>query len=349
MPVLRSTRFRKSKVENPEAKENVSEIDQQQGKQKANKNKNAGREFKKVRIVLKDIKGNKKSVKGKMKTDLINEKTEEIIKEDKPKSPASKEIAVENCDPENQQVEETDKRPEEPTPTLKNSENNDEVIPNKRPKLDHEELKSIEGEKETIKNETGEKLQGETGESDASLPQNTDKTELEEKPSSTTNTNANVSKTKSISLKSQINANKDAGDGDSPGSNLPIQLLTVISNLYLNVGERLKLDFPPRCLDDLAFCHRHHYRAELPEAPITSQAHSLRSALQHHRYLSFINTTTYMCHRGEFPGKGIFTKIMELVLVSLKPFNLKISLHYNFFSCSFLRALTTVLNKRMLT
>lgn len=126
---------------------------------------------------------------------------------------------------------------------------------------------------------------------------------------------SHANKNKSISLKSQNAAAKDAEESSS-GNNLPKQLLTVISNLYLNVAERLHLDFTPRCLDDLAFCHRHHYRAELPEAPMTSQAHSLRSALQHYRYVLFINATTDMCHRGEFPGKGIFTKVIELVLVS---------------------------------
>lgn len=127
------------------------------------------------------------------------------------------------------------------------------------------------------------------------------------------------SKNPSFSLKSQGNKtnNREVEEEEAIGNNnMPEQLLTVISNLYLNVGERLRLNFLPRCLDDLAYCHRHHYHSDLPEAPISSQAHSLRSALQQYRYVSFINSTTDMVHRGEFPGKGIFTKIIELVLVS---------------------------------
>ncbi|XP_013111245.2 uncharacterized protein LOC106089798 [Stomoxys calcitrans] len=120
-------------------------------------------------------------------------------------------------------------------------------------------------------------------------------------------------KNPSFSLKSQ---EKKSEDTEESGSNsyMPEQLLAVISNLYLNIGERLRLDFLPRCLDDLAHCHRHHYLSDLPEAPIPTQAHSLRSALQQYRYVSFINSTTDMVHRGEFPGKGIFTKLIELVL-----------------------------------
>ncbi|XP_075163888.1 uncharacterized protein LOC142236535 [Haematobia irritans] len=119
-------------------------------------------------------------------------------------------------------------------------------------------------------------------------------------------------KNPNFSLKSQGNKTDDIDENTN--NNMPEQLLAVISNLYLNIGERLRLDFQPRCLDDLAYCHRHHYLSDLPEAPIPSQAHSLRSALQQYRYVSFINSTTDMVHRGEFPGKGIFTKIIELVL-----------------------------------
>ena len=312
MPILRSHKRIKTGVENLDVKENISEIGQENRKQNANKNTRAGRGRKATRSVLKDLNSkediteeakNKKPVNGKMVNDGIDEKSELVVK-----TPQTNENVNE--------TEAINKASEEGMDVIGNTEDNDEVSPNKKQKLDQDEPK-INETTETVNNKTEEKVQ-QSGETEANQPENADNQEAEEKPSINSTVNASVSKSKSISLKSQINSNKDSGDTGAASSNLPKQLLTVISNLYLNVGERLRLYFPPRCLDDLAFCHRHHYRSELPEAPITSQAHSLRSALQHYRYVSFINATTYMCHRGEFPGKGIFTKIMELVLVGSK-------------------------------
>ena len=323
MPILRSQRASKPAAENLEIKDNVSEIEEQTRKQKVNKNTRSGRGRKETRSVLKDLndkedttkraknKKNNKSVSDKMESDGNDEKSELTVKETVSKTPQTNENVNE--------TEAINKTSEEAMDVTENTEDNDEVSPNKKQKLDQDEPKTNETT-EKVNNETEEKAQ-QSGEAVANQLKNADNQEAEEKPSTNSTLNASVSKSKSISLKSQINSNKDAGDAGASSNNLPKQLLTVISNLYLNVGERLRLDFPPRCLDDLAFCHRHHYRSELPEAPITSQAHSLRSALQHFRYVSFINATTYMCHRGEFPGKGIFTKIMELVLVSLKYLN----------------------------
>uniref|UniRef100_A0A1A9WCX6 Uncharacterized protein n=1 Tax=Glossina brevipalpis TaxID=37001 RepID=A0A1A9WCX6_9MUSC len=123
-------------------------------------------------------------------------------------------------------------------------------------------------------------------------------------------------KTKSISLKSQNNVSNKTEEPNSITSvnNLPEQLLSVISNLYLNVGQRLHLDFTPRCLDDLAHCHRHHYRSDSPEMPPRNQAQGLRTAFEQLRYVTSINLTTDMCLRGEFPGAAIFKKLLELIL-----------------------------------
>lgn len=170
--------------------------------------------------------------------------------------------------------------------------------------------------KQKMNEDEGEENQEPYMEDDENKPQAEVVEGIKDMPSSTNS----GSKNPSFSLKShgnKTNNREEEVEEEAIGNNnMPEQLLTVISNLYLNVGERLRLNFLPRCLDDLAYCHRHHYHSDLPEAPISSQAHSLRSALQQYRYVSFINSTTDMVHRGEFPGKGIFTKIIELVLVS---------------------------------
>lgn len=136
-------------------------------------------------------------------------------------------------------------------------------------------------------------------------------------------------------------SNEISSNATAAGKNFNQYLHQVISNLYLNIAERLKLDFSPRCLDDLAHCHRHHYRSDSPEAPISTQQHSLRSALQQHRYISSINSTIDMCYRGEFPGKGIFTKVIELVLVSGPPWKLWLSRYFKtlFYRASILTAI----------
>uniref|UniRef100_A0A1A9VMV8 Uncharacterized protein n=1 Tax=Glossina austeni TaxID=7395 RepID=A0A1A9VMV8_GLOAU len=123
-------------------------------------------------------------------------------------------------------------------------------------------------------------------------------------------------KIKSISLKAQnnISSKTEAPNPVTSANNLPEQLLSVISNLYLNVAQRLHLDFTPRCLDDLAHCHRHHYRSDSPEMPSRNQAQGLRTAFEQLRYVTSINLTTDMCLRGEFPGAAIFKKLLELIL-----------------------------------
>lgn len=317
MPSLRSTRSRKVQEENIEIKENLPTKKEQaaSGKKVVSKNSTrAGRASKESAAkVLKEVNTKKEnSSKGlqskrSQRTKMVNE--EEIKKQQNDETPKNQnEEMKENAIMTEESSSSSSSSSSSDSSTDSNEEDNEECSPSKKQKMNDPEPKKAK-ENENVNKQTNE-IEEKTAE-----PSQEDGGEEEEKEKTAINTK--VTKTKSISLKSHHTTNKDDNEETSTaGSKLPKQLLTVISNLYLNVGERLHLDFPPRCLDDLEFCHRHHYRSELPEAPITSQAHSLRSALQHYRYVLFINATTDMCHRGEFPGKGIFTKVMELVLVS---------------------------------
>ncbi|XP_023306095.2 uncharacterized protein LOC111687847 [Lucilia cuprina] len=309
MPSLRSTRSRKEESENIEIKENLSsKKERQANKNSTNKTTRAGRAPKETGTILKEINcvkqnSSKSSNSRKTKSKMVHERGNAQT-QDKPLENTEGELTKTIGDKEVEQPVIVN----EPMDVAENIEDNDDCSPIKKQKMNEKELFEDDNNDD------------ESEEANLSVEQEKNKhhfeklTETEQnlvKDKAIANTS---SKNKSISLKSQTNTLKEPEEAASTGSNLPKQLLTVISNLYLNVGERLHLDFPPRCLDDLAFCHRHHYRSELPDAPAPSQAHSLRSALQHYRYILFINTTTDMCHRGEFPGKGVFTKVMELVL-----------------------------------
>uniref|UniRef100_A0A1A9VTN5 Uncharacterized protein n=1 Tax=Glossina austeni TaxID=7395 RepID=A0A1A9VTN5_GLOAU len=116
-----------------------------------------------------------------------------------------------------------------------------------------------------------------------------------------------------MSMKAENNKTEEQDSLASP-TNLSDHLLSIISNLYLNVGQRLHLDFTPRCLDDLTFCHHRHYRADKPKMASRNQTPALRTAFDQLRYVTSINLTTDMCLRGEFPGTTCFTKLLELIL-----------------------------------
>lgn len=106
-------------------------------------------------------------------------------------------------------------------------------------------------------------------------------------------------------------------NGNAAENSLPDKLLKVISNMYLDAPKRLCLKMPPRCANDLSFCHQNHFRSDLPEAPIHSQAIGLRSCFQQERYVTFVSITNKMCRRKVFPGTGMFTRLTELILVRI--------------------------------
>uniref|UniRef100_A0A1B0AJI1 Uncharacterized protein n=1 Tax=Glossina pallidipes TaxID=7398 RepID=A0A1B0AJI1_GLOPL len=116
-----------------------------------------------------------------------------------------------------------------------------------------------------------------------------------------------------MSLKAQINKTEKQDSLVSPTNSSEL-LLSVISNLYLNVGQRLRLGFTPRCLDDLTYCHHRHYRFAKPKMASRNQTHALRAAFDQLRYVTSIYLTNDMCLRGEFPGAACFTKLLELIL-----------------------------------
>uniref|UniRef100_A0A1I8MMN6 Uncharacterized protein n=1 Tax=Musca domestica TaxID=7370 RepID=A0A1I8MMN6_MUSDO len=287
MPILSSTRSGRNK--DPEKENNNQEVRTSKRvtrktttESKLKENNTEVKKTRKAKLKDKDIMANEEESKSANAQNTENE------------NPTAENA---NCE-ENQNIEppveaEEKCKADEATPMDTSATNdveaNKDISPPKKQKLDDEQ--SEQQQKET------EEEEAKSSEPGAS---NNIETKEETKNVST-----------GFSLKSQGVKVKDE---EETSNNMPEQLLTVISNLYLNVGERLRLDFHPRCLDDLTYCHRHHYHSDLPEAPIQSQARSLRSALDNYRYVSFINSTTDMVHRGEFPGKGIFMKIMELVL-----------------------------------
>lgn len=132
-------------------------------------------------------------------------------------------------------------------------------------------------------------------------------------PSKQTENKTKFSKTHSMSLKAQNNKMEKEDSLASP-TNLSERLLSVISNLYLNVGQRLHLDFTPRCLDDLTYCHHRHYGSAKPKMASRNQTNALRAAFDQLRYVTSINLTKDMCLRGEFPGATCFTILLESIL-----------------------------------
>ncbi|XP_011198099.2 uncharacterized protein LOC105222453 [Bactrocera dorsalis] len=98
------------------------------------------------------------------------------------------------------------------------------------------------------------------------------------------------------------------------------KLTTLFSNLYLNSVQRLCLEFPPRCAEDLVYCRKQHYQQRFSEMVKPSEARlmQLRCTLKQQRYLSFLNLALDMCQRHEFPGEDTFTNLIELIL-SLNP------------------------------
>ncbi|XP_011195652.2 uncharacterized protein LOC105220826 [Zeugodacus cucurbitae] len=98
------------------------------------------------------------------------------------------------------------------------------------------------------------------------------------------------------------------------------KLTTLFSNLYLNSVQRLCLEFPPRCAEDLVYCRKQHYQQRFSEMDKPSEARlmQLRCTLKQQRYLSFLNLALDMCQRHEFPGEDTFTNLIELIL-SLNP------------------------------
>ncbi|XP_017470281.1 PREDICTED: uncharacterized protein LOC108361977 [Rhagoletis zephyria] len=98
------------------------------------------------------------------------------------------------------------------------------------------------------------------------------------------------------------------------------KLTTLFSNLYLNSVQRLCLQFPPRCAEDLVYCRKQHFQQRFNEMDKPSEARlmQLRCTLKQQRYLSFINLAMDMCQRYEFPGEDTFTNLIELIL-SLNP------------------------------
>ncbi|XP_053953061.1 uncharacterized protein LOC128859930 [Anastrepha ludens] len=98
------------------------------------------------------------------------------------------------------------------------------------------------------------------------------------------------------------------------------KLTTLFSNLYLNSIQRLCMEFPPRCADDLVYCRKQHFQQRFKEMDKPSEARlmQLRCTLKQQRYLSFINLALDMCQRYEFPGEDTFTNLIELIL-SLNP------------------------------
>lgn len=95
------------------------------------------------------------------------------------------------------------------------------------------------------------------------------------------------------------------------------KLTTLFSNLYLNSVQRLCLEFPPRCAEDLVYCRKQHYQQRFSEMDKPSEARlmQLRCTLKQQRYLSFLNLALDMCQRHEFPGEDTFTNLFELILV----------------------------------
>lgn len=95
------------------------------------------------------------------------------------------------------------------------------------------------------------------------------------------------------------------------------KLTTLFSNLYLNSVQRLCLEFPPRCAEDLVYCRKQHYQQRFSEMVKPSEARlmQLRCTLKQQRYLSFLNLALDMCQRHEFPGEDTFTNLIELILV----------------------------------
>ncbi|XP_067648070.1 uncharacterized protein [Eurosta solidaginis] len=98
------------------------------------------------------------------------------------------------------------------------------------------------------------------------------------------------------------------------------KLATLFSNLYLNSVQRLRLQFAPRCAEDLVYCRKQHFQHRFNEMDKPSEARlmQLRCTLKQQRYLSFINLALDMCQRHEFPGEDTFTNLIELIL-SLNP------------------------------
>ncbi|KAM7358470.1 uncharacterized protein ACRADG_003433 [Cochliomyia hominivorax] len=300
-----SSRSSKTLDENIKAKKNSGKEKEQvisDNKKVPSKGTHAGRASKETESVLKEVNSeikvnNTRSRKSKTnKSKMVNEESSIEQQQDSTKESST------NSDNEKEKVSNENEVEQSSGDDPMNVEENrggeeDECSPNKKLKMT---------EDEQIQNKDDNEIKNKEKKIAANENETSDRNAM--------SSSKNSMKTKSISLKSHRNTNNDTDKSSATGSKTPRQLLNVISNLYLNVGERLHLDFPPRCLGDLEFCHRHHYRSELPEAPIPSQAHSLRSALQHYRYVLFINTTTDMCHRGEFPGRAIFTKVIELVL-----------------------------------
>ncbi|KAI9585592.1 hypothetical protein GQX74_001439 [Glossina fuscipes] len=110
------------------------------------------------------------------------------------------------------------------------------------------------------------------------------------------------------------NNKREKQDSLASPTNSSEHLLSVISNLYLNIGQRLHLDFAPYCLDDLTYCHHRHNHADKPKMASRSQLHALRIAFEQLRYVTSINLTTDMCLRGEFPGVSCFINLLESIL-----------------------------------
>ncbi|XP_073837899.1 uncharacterized protein [Musca autumnalis] len=275
MPILSSTRSGRKK--DPEKENNKQEV---KTSKRATKNTETGKELKE------NNSEGKKSRKPKPKSVMANEeelKTSNTDNTENENPTAAKPNIEETPNVPNVEQQIVDAKCGSPMDISAEDhiESNTDTTPPKKQKLENEQEKE---EKPS---------------------------QISEKETAVASNEEHKNLTSGFSLKSQ---GAKVNEEEESCSNMPEQLLTVISNLYLNVGKRLRLDFHPRCLDDLAFCHRHHYHSDLPEAPIQTQARSLRSALDNYRYVSFINSTTDMVHRGEFPGKGIFMKIMELVL-----------------------------------
>ncbi|XP_055847168.1 uncharacterized protein LOC129912780 [Episyrphus balteatus] len=93
------------------------------------------------------------------------------------------------------------------------------------------------------------------------------------------------------------------------------QLQKVISNKYVTVVDRLKLNYVPLCCENLEFCHRKHYKkAPPPKLPSVNQMNFIRNSLQQSRYNVFISLVWGLCHKEQFPGDIVLTNIVKLLL-----------------------------------
>ncbi|XP_037933740.1 uncharacterized protein LOC119668339 [Teleopsis dalmanni] len=101
---------------------------------------------------------------------------------------------------------------------------------------------------------------------------------------------------------------------DSINETYEENLKTLLSNLSLDIVNRLHLKFPLYCIENFPFCVHNHYNKELPEIDFDG----IKCALQNNCYKTALFILWDVCKHNVFPGEQNLKKIIDLIL-SLNP------------------------------